>query len=614
MLTPTPAAPSIVQYLNIAAYKFVAIDDLPSRRKILSEKARDCDLRGTVLLSPEGINLFLAGPPEGVNNFLAYLQLEERFSDLKVKRSWTDFQPFRRLLVKLKKEIIAFGIESVRPQERTSPKLSPEELKRWLDEGRELTLLDTRNDYEVGIGTFEGAIDFNIHHFRNFPEAVKSLPDDAKAKPIVMFCTGGIRCEKAGPYMEQVGFREVYQLDGGILNYFERCGDAHYAGDCFVFDHRVAVTPKLEPSGAKLCFECQAVLTADDIASEKYVPEVSCPHCYTSQEEQSRRIVEHRHRLIRTMAEDLPGCKPYENRQPMFVAKRFAGWNLIDWVVETYRGRTRDKWLEACRSHRIKTGQHYLNASQVVDEHAIVKEGQVFVLVQEDYIEPPVNGNIQIVYEDKWLVAVNKPAPLPVHASGQFSKNTLEYLLDQVYRPEKLFLGHRLDSDTSGLLVISRRHALAGKLQQQFSNHSVEKVYLARVHGTPASECFESNEPISPKTLEGGSRGTSPDGQTAHTTFRLLRRLTDATCLIEARPTTGRTHQIRLHLAHMGLPIVGDRLYGKDAKNPLVPSDHSKEMHDRLCLHAWKLSLTHPATNERIAFEAPAPDWADDLS
>ncbi len=614
MLTPTPVAPSLVQYLNIAAYKFVALDDLPNRRKVLSEKARECDLRGTVLLSPEGINLFLAGPMDGIDEFLGYLRSDSSFSDLAVKRSWTDFQPFRRLLVKLKKEIIAFGIESVRPQERTSPKLSPEELKRWLDEGRELTLLDTRNDYEVGLGTFEGAIDFNIHHFRNFPEAVQSLPEEARAKPIVMFCTGGIRCEKAGPYMEQVGFREVYQLDGGILNYFERCGDAHYDGDCFVFDHRVAVTPKLEPSGAKLCFECQAVLSADDIASEKYVPEVSCPHCYTSPEDQKKRMVEHRHRQIRTMSEDLPGCKSYENRQPMFVAKRYAGWNLIDWVVETYRGRNRDAWLEACRNHRIMTGQHYLNASQVVDEHTRVREGQVFVLVQEDYLEPPVNGNIEIVYEDKWLVAVNKPAPLPVHASGQFFKNTLEYLLAQVYRPEKLFLGHRLDSDTSGLLVISRRHALAGKLQKQFSDHGVEKVYLARVHGVPATECFESKEPISPEKLEGGSRETSPDGQTAHTAFRLLRQLRDGTSLIEARPTTGRTHQIRLHLAHLGLPIIGDRLYGKEATNSVAPSCESDETSVRLCLHAWKLSLQHPATNERIAFEAPAPTWAQDFS
>ncbi len=614
MHTPSSVDAQVAQYLNIAAYKFVALDHLPHFRKSLWEKACDCELKGTVLLSPEGINMFLAGPAERLEDFLEELKSDDRFSDLAVKRSWTDFQPFRRLLIKLKKEIIAFGIDSVRPQERTSPKLSPEELKQWLDEGREVTLLDTRNDYEVGIGTFKGAIDFNIHHFRNFPEATQSLPEDAKSKPIVMFCTGGIRCEKAGPYMEQAGFREVYQLDGGILNYFERCGDAHYEGDCFVFDHRVALKPNLEPSGARLCFACQAVLSAEDIASEKYVPEVSCPHCYSSPEEQSQRILEHRHRLIRTLAQDLPGCKPYENRQPMFVAKRYSGWNLIDWLVENYRGRSREAWLDLCRNRQILTGSHYLNASAVVDEETIVKEGQVFVFIQDNYVEPVVNGNIQIVYEDKWLLAVNKPAPLPVHASGRYSRNTLEYLLGQIYRPEKLFLGHRLDADTSGLLVLSRRHALAGKLQQQFSDNHVDKVYLARVHGTPATVRFESNEPISQEKLHGGARETSPDGRSAHTAFRLLKTLGDGTSLIEARPTTGRTHQIRLHLASFGLPIVGDQIYKSKTDQPNYPASEIQVTPEPLCLHAWRLSLRHPATLEQIAIEATLPDWAKDLS
>ncbi|MFN9914128.1 MAG: rhodanese-like domain-containing protein, partial [Pirellulaceae bacterium] len=153
-------------------------------------------------------------------------------------------------------------------------------LKAWLDAGRPVTLLDTRNDYEVELGTFQQAIDLGIHHFRDFPQAAAAIPEEIKARPMVTFCTGGIRCEKAGPYLEQLGFREVYQLDGGILNYFERCGNSHYEGDCFVFDHRVAVTPELKPSGAKLCFACQAVLTADDLASEKYASGISCPHCY----------------------------------------------------------------------------------------------------------------------------------------------------------------------------------------------------------------------------------------------------------------------------------------------------------------------------------------------
>ncbi len=282
MKSSTPSETLDTTCLNIAAYKFVELRDIPARRKVLWQLANDSLLRGTILLSPEGINLFLAGPEQGVEHFLDLLRSDHLFADLTVKKSWTDFQPFRRLLVKQKKEIIAFGIDSVRPERATSPKISPEQLKQWLDEGRPLTLLDTRNDYEVELGTFRNAVELNIHHFRKFPEAVESLPDEIKDRPMVMFCTGGIRCEKAGPYVEQIGFREVYQLDGGILNYFERCGGAHYEGDCFVFDHRVAVTPTLEPSGARLCFACQTALVAEDIASEKYVSGVSCPHCYIS--------------------------------------------------------------------------------------------------------------------------------------------------------------------------------------------------------------------------------------------------------------------------------------------------------------------------------------------
>ncbi|MFN9914211.1 MAG: rhodanese-like domain-containing protein, partial [Pirellulaceae bacterium] len=168
-----------------------------------------------ILLSPEGINLFLAGTESGIEAFLERVTVEPGVGDLVVKRSWTDFQPFRRLLVKVKREIIAFGIDSIRPEKATSPKLTPEELKAWLDAGRPVTLLDTRNDYEVELGTFQQAIDLGIHHFRDFPQAAAAIPEEIKARPMVTFCTGGIRCEKAGPYLEQLGFREVYQLDGG---------------------------------------------------------------------------------------------------------------------------------------------------------------------------------------------------------------------------------------------------------------------------------------------------------------------------------------------------------------------------------------------------------------
>ena len=211
-------------FINIAAYKFVALEELESRKSHLLPFCESLGLKGTILLSHEGINLFLSGTRDNVDEFISFLRSLPEFSDLPIKESASDHQPHSRMLVRLKKEIISMGIESIQPERKTSPKVSAQQLKQWLDEGRDLTLLDVRNDYEVDLGTFEKAVRIGVDSFRNFPEAVDELPDQMKDKPVVMFCTGGIRCEKAGPLMEEKGFREIYQLDGGILKYFEDCG------------------------------------------------------------------------------------------------------------------------------------------------------------------------------------------------------------------------------------------------------------------------------------------------------------------------------------------------------------------------------------------------------
>ncbi|MCX6951128.1 MAG: rhodanese-like domain-containing protein [Verrucomicrobia bacterium] len=183
------------------------------------------------------------------------------------------------MLVKIKKEIIAFGIDGIDPARRPTAKLPARTLKQWLDEGRPVTLLDTRNDYEVRMGTFRGALPARIDHFREFPDAVARLPEELKERPVVMFCTGGIRCEKAGPFMERAGFKHVHQLDGGILKYFEECGGAHYDGECFVFDRRVGVDPSLRETRSVICFNCQMPLTVAEQSDPRYVPDLSCPHC-----------------------------------------------------------------------------------------------------------------------------------------------------------------------------------------------------------------------------------------------------------------------------------------------------------------------------------------------
>ena len=268
-------------YINISTYRFTPLDRLPELRQRLSALCEANELKGTILLSPEGINVFAAGRRPQVEELMRELRTIPGLGDLTAKESPSDHQPFGRMLVKIKKEIIAFGVETVNPARHTSPKLTARELKQWLDEGRPVTLLDTRNEYEVKMGTFAGARSVGIDHFREFPAAVKQLPDESKKQPLVMFCTGGIRCEKAGPYLESLGFEKVHQLDGGILKYFEECGGAHYQGECFVFDERVGVDSSLKATGAVLCASCQMPVTVAQQHQPEYIAGKACPYCFS---------------------------------------------------------------------------------------------------------------------------------------------------------------------------------------------------------------------------------------------------------------------------------------------------------------------------------------------
>jgi len=267
-------------FINLSAYRFTTLDALPDLRARLKTVCKDADLKGTILLSPEGINLFVAGTRAHVDQLMDVLRQVPGLAGLEAKESESETQPFNRMLVKIKREIIAFGIEGIDPVNRPTPKLPPALLKQWLDEGRPVTLLDTRNGYEIRMGTFRGATSLGIEHFREFPDAVQRLPAELKTTPVVMFCTGGIRCEKAGPLLEREGFQSVHQLEGGILKYFELCGGSHYEGECFVFDKRVGVGPDLRKTGSALCFACQMPLTVDEQKDVRYVPDISCPHCH----------------------------------------------------------------------------------------------------------------------------------------------------------------------------------------------------------------------------------------------------------------------------------------------------------------------------------------------
>jgi len=235
--------------LNIAAYRFVALDHLPQLRAAFKARGEELGLKGTILLAGEGINLVLAGAAADVEAFLETLCSDARFASIDVKRSWSTGQPFNRLLVKIKREIVSMHRPEINPCETPAPRLAPQELKRWLDEGRAVVLLDTRNRFEVEVGTFEKTLSLGLKSFSDFPRATPALPEALKDEPIVTFCTGGIRCEKAAPWLINQGFRTVYQLEGGILNYFEQCGAAHFRGECFVFDQRVALDACLRQTG-----------------------------------------------------------------------------------------------------------------------------------------------------------------------------------------------------------------------------------------------------------------------------------------------------------------------------------------------------------------------------
>jgi UPF0176 protein len=239
--------------LNISAYKFVPLPDAPALRDTLHAWALALELKGTILLAVEGINLFLAGPASAVRGFVAQLHQDPRFADIAPKESWSASQPFKKMLVKVKNEIIRMDHPAIQPAAGRAPAVDASTVRRWLDQGvddtgRPVVTLDTRNAFEVDHGTFVGAVDWRIDKFSEFPTALLAHQAELEGKTVVSFCTGGIRCEKAAILMREVGLEHVYQLEGGILKYFEETDGKHYQGSCFVFDERRTLEADLSAS------------------------------------------------------------------------------------------------------------------------------------------------------------------------------------------------------------------------------------------------------------------------------------------------------------------------------------------------------------------------------
>jgi UPF0176 protein len=507
------------------------------------------------------------------------------------------------MLVRIKQEIIAFGVEGIEPAKYTSPRLEPKVLKQWLDEGRPVILYDTRNDYEVKLGTFKGAVVAGVDSFREFPEAVRRLPPEMKKAEIVSFCTGGIRCEKAAPFMEREGFEHVWQLEGGILKYFEECGSAHYDGECFVFDQRVGVDPGLHETASSQCFACQTPLTAEEQADPRYVAHVSCPYCFKTSEEQQRENLAQRHAAILQAVTPLPGSVPYDQTRPLNVPEACDHATILDCLCHVMPHIPREQWLAVCEEGRIVTDDQV-----IVPAHQIVRAGERYLHLKPAQREPDVNADIRVLFEDEAIIVLNKPAPLPVHVGGRFNRNTLQFILNTVWHPLKPRSVHRLDANTTGVTVLCKTRHFASFVQPQFERGEVEKLYLARVKGHPPQDAFTCDARISGEAGKLGGRSVDAEGQEAQTEFRVLRRDADGTALLEARPLTGRTNQIRIHLWHLGFPIIGDAAYLADGE---VGETQTLAVGDPpLCLHALRIAFTHPLTKERVTFEAERPVWA----
>lgn len=264
-----------------AFYKFVALDDCREWQPRLLAFCRERGLKGTILLAGEGLNGTVAGTRGAIEALFAYLRGDPRLADLEYKASSAEAPPFLRMKVKLKKEIVTLGVPGVNPAERVGRYVDP---ARWneLIRDPEVLLIDTRNDYEYGIGTFKGAVNPKTESFREFSDYVERELDPKKHRKVAMFCTGGIRCEKATSYLLSRGFDEVYHLKGGILKYLEetRPAESLWKGECFVFDDRVAVDHGLAEGSYDQCHACRHPVSEDDKRSPEYRPGVSCPRCY----------------------------------------------------------------------------------------------------------------------------------------------------------------------------------------------------------------------------------------------------------------------------------------------------------------------------------------------
>jgi len=281
------------EILVAALYKFVEIDDLLSLQSNLYEICEKNNIMGTILIANEGINGTISGKTNEINKTISLLKSDKRFANIEIKYSSTDKQPFHRMKVRLKKEIVTIGLPEINPNKKVGTYVKPDDWNDLISDPN-VVVIDTRNKYETKIGSFQNALDPETSSFREFPDWVKKFKSSKENanKKIAMFCTGGIRCEKASSLMKEEGFEDVYHLQGGILKYLETIDKENslWNGECFVFDQRVCLTDELEIGSYKMCFACRMPITEEEMQNEKYIEGISCIYCYdkTTKEKKER--------------------------------------------------------------------------------------------------------------------------------------------------------------------------------------------------------------------------------------------------------------------------------------------------------------------------------------
>ncbi|MCA9000263.1 MAG: pseudouridine synthase, partial [Planctomycetaceae bacterium] len=374
--------------------------------------------------------------------------------------------------------------------------------------------------------------------------------------------------------------------------------------ECFVFDKRVALGSDLRETKTTQCYACLSPLTVEDQQSPHYDPPHTCPHCHLDEQEQLELRLRNRRRKLDRITSPLPGSIPYNNVRPLNVAQRFDGFTLLDYLRNAHPHLGEGYWERECDEGRIH--QKY----RPVRGDKPVRAGEQFAHLHPGTTEPDVNAKVEFLYEDDQIVVVNKSAPLPVHPSGRFHRNSLQWILNEVYRPQVLKPAHRLDANTTGLIVFSKTRSVARVLQPQFEEGRVTKTYLALVHGNVEWKQTVCEAAISREPANCGGRTIDEEGGLpSRSRFECLHHNPDGTSLILAVPETGRTNQLRVHLWHLGTPIVGDPLYLPDRR---IGTAQTLSVGETMCLHAWKIGFHHPSTNDFTEFETVRPDWARD--